>query len=68
MKIKEFVKKNRRAMKIAGIITAAAITDYVAYNIGRYNGVVYGTRTIASVLSMDERNDISDRLDNTSDI
>ena len=68
MKIKEFVKKNRRAMKIAGIITAAAITDYVAYNIGRYNGVVYGTRTIAGVLSMEERIDLGDRLIKTKGI
>ena len=68
MKIKEFCKKNRRVIKIAGIITAVVITgriidvNYIIYNTGHRNGVVYATRKIAGVLSMDERNDIGNRL------
>ena len=41
MKIKEFVKKNHRVIKIAGIITAVVITDYIAYSVGEYNALAY---------------------------
>lgn len=44
MKVKEFVKKNRRVIKIAGIITAVVITEYIAYCVGVYDGIVYAGR------------------------
>ena len=64
MKVKEFVKKNRRAIMIAGIAT----TVFIAYRFGVRNGVVYTTRKIAGVLSMEEVNDLRDRLIKTGDI
>ena len=68
MKIKEFVKKNRRAVMIAGIATSVILTDFIAYRFGVLNGVVYTTRKIAGVLSMEEVNDLQDRLIKTGDI
>lgn len=68
MKIKEFVKKNRRAITIAGIATTIILTDFIAYRFGVLNGVVYTTRKIAGVLSMEEVNDLQDRLAKTGDI
>lgn len=62
MKIKEIVKKNRRVIKIAGIITAVVITDYIAYSVGKYDGIVYAGRQIARVLSEEELTDVRNRI------
>lgn len=62
MKVKEFVKKNRRVIKIAGIITAVVITDYIAYSVGEYNGIAYAGRQIARVLSEEELTDVRNRI------
>ena len=62
MKIKEFVKKNHRVIKIAGIITAVVITDYIAYSVGEYNGIAYAGRQIAKVLSEEELTDVRKRI------
>lgn len=62
MKIKEFVKKNHRVIKIAGIITAVVITDYIAYRNGEYNGIAYAGRRIARVLSKEELTDVRNRI------
>ena len=62
MKIKEFVKKNHRVIKIAGIVTAVVITDYIAYSVGEYNGIVYAGRRIARVLSKEELTDVRKRI------
>ena len=62
MKIKEFVKKNRRVIKIAGIVTAVVITDYIAYSVGEYNGIAYAGRRIAMVLSKEELTDVRKRI------
>lgn len=62
MKVKEFVKKNRRVIKIAGIITAVVITDYIAYSVGEYNGIAYAGRRIARVLSKEELSDVRNRI------
>ena len=62
MKVKEFVKKNRRVIKIAGIITAIVITDYIAYSVGEYNGIAYAGRRIARVLSEEELTDVRKRI------
>ena len=62
MKIKEFVKKNHRVIKIAGIITAVVITDYIAYSVGEYNGIAYAGRRIARVLSKGELTDVRNRI------
>ena len=68
MKIKEFVKKNRRVVTIAGIVTVVILSDYIAYCVGAHTGVVYTTRKIAGVLSMEERIDLGDRLIKTKGI
>lgn len=44
MKIKEIVKKNRRVIKIARIVTAVVITEYIAYCVGVYDGIAYAGR------------------------
>ena len=62
MNIKEFMKKNRRVIKIAGIITAVVITDYIAYSAGEYNALAYAGRRIARVLSEEELIDVRKRL------
>ena len=62
MKIKEFVKKNHRVIKIAGIITAFVITDHIAYSVGEYNGIAYAGRRIARVLSEEELTDVRKRI------
>lgn len=62
MNIKEFCKKNRRVIKIAGIVTAVVITDYIAYSAGEYNGIAYAGRRIARVLSEEELIDVRKRL------
>ena len=62
MKIKEFVKKNHRVIKIAGIVTAVVITDYIAYSVGEYNGITYAGRRIARVLSEEELTDVRKRI------
>ena len=62
MKIKEIVKKNRRVIKIAGIVTAVVITDYIAYCVGEYDGIVYAGRRIARVLSKEELTDVRKRI------
>ena len=62
MKIKEFVKKNHRVIKIAGIVTAVIITDYIAYSVGEYNGIAYAGRRIARVLSKEELTDVRKRI------
>lgn len=62
MKIKEIVKKNRRVIKIAGIITAVVIPDYIAYSISEYNGIAYAGRRIARVLSEEELTDVRKRI------
>ena len=62
MKIKEIVKKNRRVIKIAGIVTAVVITDYIAYSVGEYNGIAYAGRRIARVLSKEELDDVRNRI------
>ena len=62
MKAKEFVKKNHRVIKIAGIITAIVITDYIAYSVGEYNGIAYAGRRIARVLSKEELTDVRKRI------
>ena len=62
MKVKKFVKKNRRVIKIAGIITAIVITDYIAYSVGEYNGIAYAGRRIARVLSKEELTDVRNRI------
>ena len=62
MKIKEFVKKNHRVIKIAGIVTAVVITDYIAYSVGEYNGIAYTGRRIARVLSKEELTDVRNRI------
>ena len=62
MKIKEFVKKNHRVIKIAGIITAVVITDYIAYSVGEYNGIAYAGIRIARVLSKEELTDVRKRI------
>ena len=62
MKVKEFVKKNHRVIRIAGIITAVVITDYIAYSVGEYNGITYAGRRIARVLSKEELTDVRNRI------
>ena len=62
MKIKEIVKKNHRVIKIAGIITAVVITDYIAYSVGKYNALAYAGRRIARVLSEEELTDVRKRI------
>ena len=62
MKIKEIVKKNHRVIKIAGIITAVVITDYIAYSVGEYNGIAYAGRQIARFLSKEELTDVRNRI------
>ena len=62
MNIKEFCKKNRRVIKVAGIITAVVITDYIAYSVGEYNGIAYAGRRIARVLSEEELTDVRKRI------
>ena len=62
MKVNEFVKKNRRVIKIAGVVTAVVITDYIAYNVGEYNGIAYAGRRIARVLSKEELTDVRKRI------
>ena len=62
MKVNEFVKKNRHVIKIAGIITAVVITDYIAYSVGEYNGIAYAGRRIARVLSKEELTDVRKRI------
>ena len=62
MKIKGFVKKNRHVIKIASIITAVVITDYIAYGVGENNGIAYAGRRIARVLSKEELTDVRNRI------
>ena len=62
MKVKEFVKKNRHVIEIAGIVTAVVITDYIAYSVGEYNGIAYAGRRIARVLSEEELTDVRKRI------
>ena len=62
MKVKEFMKKNHRVIKIAGIVTAIVITDYIAYSVGEYNGIAYAGRRIARVLSKEELTDVRKRI------
>ena len=49
-------------IKIAGIITAVVITDYIAYSVGEYNGIAYAGRQIAKVLSEEELTDVRKRI------
>ena len=62
MNIKEFCKKNRRVIKIAGIVTLVVVTNYITYDVAGKNGVVYATRRIAGVLTKEECDDIGNRL------
>ena len=49
-------------IKIAGIVTAVVITDYIAYSVGEYNGIAYAGRRIARVLSKEELTDVRNRI------
>lgn len=62
MKIKEFVKKHKRVIKIAGIVTIVVVTNYKAYSYGSTNGVMHAAGRIADVLSKEERDDLINRL------
>lgn len=62
MKIKEFVKKNHRVIKIARTIIPVVIPAYIAYSVGEYNGIAYAGRRIARVLSEEELIDVRKRL------
>lgn len=65
MNIKEFVKKHKRVIKIAGIVTIVVVTNYITYDVAGKNGVVYATRRIAGVLSKEECDDIGNRIAET---
>lgn len=62
MKIKEFVKKNKQAIKIVGVVSGIVITGRIIYAVGTYNGLVYATRNLAKILTEEELATITKRL------